>query len=327
MECQICFAENCNHKYTCDKCKKIICYDCLEMYINTTTDFLKCSCTKYIFTSSIEDVSNVQKYKTFLIKRIETNFFDDISSMREFLERTKNIREKRHNLMIKFPLCVQITIDNCFQKDLKRIKQKLEEKTKNIDFTKICHRTNCNGKIINNICGKCVSKYCDFCLEIQQESHQCKEENILSREYIKNMSITCPNCHLPIEKSSGCSYLTCAACDTKFEHTTNTISQSHGGHSAKVEVNTSYKILTDILKRYPLLSKKDVEKINKIESLELKYDKLMIKNLISNEQSKAIRYYEKYLEEQRKYKENLKILEKIHKASSQEELLALLKLV
>ncbi len=318
MECQICFAENCNSKYKCNKCKKIICYDCLEMYINTTSDFLKCSCTKYIFPSSIDSLPNIQKYKTFLIKRIEMNFFDDISSMREFSERAKNIREKRHQLMMKFPLCVQITIDNCFQKDLKHIKQKLEQKA--VDFTKICHRTNCNGKIVQNICDKCTSKYCDFCLEMEQEGHQCKEEDILSKEYIKNMGISCPNCHLPIEKSSGCSYLTCAACDTKFEHTTNTIS-IHGGHSTKVEVNSSYRILNDIVKKYPLLSKIDVEKINKLESFELKYDKSMIKNLISNEQSKAIRYYERYLEEQRRYKENLKILEKIQKASSQEELL------
>ncbi len=321
MECQICFAENCNNKYTCSKCKKIMCYSCLEMYINTTNDFLKCVCTEYIFPSSLENVQNVEKYNLFLMKRIEMNFFEDISSVKDLIERTKNIREKRHKLMLQFPLCIQYTIDNCFQKELKSVKQKLEKKK--VDFTKICHRSNCNGIIVSNSCRKCSSKYCEFCTEIELEGHQCKEEDLLSKQYIQNMDIKCPNCNIPIEKSSGCSYLTCAVCDTKFEHTTNVIS-NHGGHSTKIDVNTSYKVSVKLINKYPDLSKEIVEKINKMENYELKYDKSVIKNLISDKRSKALRYYERYIQEQKKYRENLKILEKLDRVSSKEEIIKLL---
>lgn len=322
MECQICFAENCRNKYTCFKCKKNMCYACLEMYINTTSDFLKCSCTEYIFPSSLEKVRNVEKYKLFLLKRIEMNFFDDISSMKDFLERTRNIREKRHNLMLDFPLCIKYTIDNCFQKELKSVKQKLDKKK--VDFTKICHRTSCNGTILsNNSCQKCSYKYCEFCMEIEDDGHKCNQEDILSKQYIQNIGIRCPNCNLPIEKSSGCSYLTCAACDTKFEHITNTVSR-HGGHSTKVDVNTQYKVSLKLLDKYPDLPKQIVEKINKIENYELKYDKSIIKNLISDKKSNSIRYYEKYMQEQKKYRDNIKILEKLNNASSKEDVLKFL---
>lgn len=312
-DCQICFTENCDKKYTCFKCKKNICYQCLEMYINCTSDFLKCACTEYILPSSLKDLNNIYKYKQFMLKRIELNFYDDLLSIKNYMDITSNIRKKRHELMMEFPKCINLLINSCFSKELNSIHVKFNKLKNQIDFTKICHISICDGTIVENTCNKCSCKYCDTCLEIQNEEHVCKNEDILSKNFIKDMSISCPKCKLPIEKSSGCSYITCAACNTKFDHTTNEVT-NYGGHSSLIQVKISKsEIFEEIKEKYPDIPKKVLDKIRILESLKLKHNTHMLKNLAKNKHEEAIKYYETYLQEQRKHKENIKILQRIRK--------------
>lgn len=324
MECQICFSTEYNDKFTCNKCKKNICFECLETYINITTDFLKCSCTEYILPSYLEKVKNIDKYKLFMIKRIEMNFFEDISSTKDFLGNVNQIRKKRQEIILKFPVCVKQTIESCFKKEFQSVQQKIQRRK--INLTKICHRSNCDGDISENICIKCTVKYCDFCMEIENEQHSCDGNDILSKNYIKNMSIFCPNCSLPIEKSSGCSYLTCAVCYTNFDHSTMNLS-THGGYSEKINVNTSSKTSTKLIEKYTDLPEQTLDKIFYIENYRLKYSKLMIKNLVLDNKDRCIKYYEKYLKEQKIYKEYLKILEKIDVSSNKESVIKIVESV
>lgn len=306
-DCQICFAENCTKNYTCFKCKKIICHGCLEMYINASSDFLKCACTEYIFPSCLSGVKNVEKYRQFMLKRIQMNFYNDLTSIKNHMEMKSNIREKRHKIAMHFPICIKYTIDNCFKKELETISIKLEKKQN--DMTKICHMTGCNGDIIGSSCNKCCSKYCDFCLEIEEDGHSCKEEDVLSKQFIKSMSISCPNCKLPIEKSSGCSYITCAVCDAKFDHNTNKLT-AYGGHSTKIELQDKHIVSREILSKFKEIPKQTVDKIVKLETMDLKFKTTTLSSLDDNE---ALKYYEKYLKEQKKYKETRKLLNNIRK--------------
>jgi hypothetical protein len=267
-ECQICFAEDCDEHYKCKRCKKITCFNCLEMYINTST-FLKCGCTEYIFPSDLKKVKNVEKYNTFFLKRIEGSFFEDISSIKNSIQVTKDIRKRRHELMMDLPYCIKYTVEKCFKGNLASVKQKLNKKE--MDLTRLCHNGNCDGTITENYhCNKCDTKYCEFCMEIGEEPHSCNEEDILSKNYIKSMNISCPKCRLPIEKSSGCSYITCAVCDTKFDHNTNTIGD-YGGHSTSVEVAKKYSIIPELLETFPDIPKDLVDKIELVENFKPKY--------------------------------------------------------
>lgn len=319
-ECQICFSEDCDTFYKCVTCKKITCYDCLEMYINTST-FLKCGCTSYILPSDIKNVKNITKYNDFFLKRIEGNFFEDINSVKNSIQTGHNIRKMRHELMLTLPYCIKYTVEICFVKELNNVKKKLSKLSKkenDIDLTRVCHNPICNGRISHDlICNTCDSKYCEFCMEIEDQSHSCNKEDILSKNYIKSMSITCPKCKLPIEKSSGCSYITCAICDTKFDHNTNTIG-NHGGHSTKVELK--FSIIPELLKTFPDLHKTIITQIDSIENYKPGYKEDIIKNILKNDKQTAIRYYEKYLKEQKKFKDNIKTIKNIKIAKSSEEI-------
>jgi LSD1 subclass zinc finger protein len=252
------------------------------------------------------------------MKRIQNNFFDDISS---YGGTHNELRKRRHELMMNFPYCVKFTIEQCFSKQLKSVKRIIENKIANM--TKICHSSFCDGIIQDDACIKCDTKYCDICAEIKEDGHTCNEEDILSKQFIQSMQISCPQCRLPIEKSSGCSYITCAVCDTKFDHTTGNISH-HGGHSVKVEIRKE-NLVADVLAKFANAPKEIIDKIESLERFKLKQNKDVIKNFIHNEKWKAIVAYEKYLQEKKIHKEVLRKMEKIKNAQSLEEISMILK--
>jgi hypothetical protein len=139
------------------------------------------------------------------------------------------------------------------------------------------------------------------------------------------MSIQCPNCKLPIEKSSGCSYLTCAACNTKFDHNTKKIT-NYGGHSTSVDIKQKEKVSNIIIAKFNDISKECIQKIQNLENYDLKYNVKMLKSIKDNTDT-TIKYYEKYLKQQKKYKENIVLLEKIKECQNTEQIYKFLSII
>jgi Hom_end-associated Hint/Homing endonuclease len=70
-----------------------------------------------------------------------------------------------------------------------------------------CLRTDCKGFLDNDYkCGICHIKVCKDCHEelIEDESHNCKEENIESVKAIQNETRPCPTCKTRVFKTEGC---------------------------------------------------------------------------------------------------------------------------
>jgi hypothetical protein len=275
------------------------------------------------------------------ITKIAKNFNDSFGAIlpSEFKNRVNTISEIKKNrgaalIFMKKDIFLRVGLfdesfflyyeDSDLLERLLKIKQNFS-KQEETNLTDICHITTCDGKIKNNTCIKCTVKYCDFCSEIEITGHSCNQEILLSKNFINSMSIQCPNCKLPIEKSSGCSYLTCAACNTKFDHNTKKIT-NYGGHSTSVDIKQKEKVSNIIIAKFNDISKECIQKIQNLENYDLKYNVKMLKSIKDNTDT-TIKYYEKYLKQQKKYKENIVLLEKIKECQNTEQIYKFLSII
>ena len=303
MSCMICISKISELGYKC-KCLNLICAECISEYIkHTSTIVLRCSCGELIKSSKVNcDEESISMYSTRILKQIELNNFSEITSIMEHNGTIAQIRRKRELDLNTFPACIQYCISTCYKKELQSVTKQRDKVIKQKIFKDMCANVWCTGNIINESCNKCNTIHCAECKEIKKEDHECNSDTLASLSLIDTTLHKCPNCQLPIEKSSGCSYLTCAACKTKFNHTTNEISSS-GGHSTLIEVTEKYSLAEKLN-----VSKKDKDKIRELENKKEPSPTTCIKYFVANEIERAVEAYEKYIIQQDKYKHTMEIL-------------------
>jgi hypothetical protein len=88
-----------------------------------------------------------------------------------------------------------------------------------------CPIGDCRGFLSSRYkCGICGGKVCSAChVELQDEKHDCDPDAIKTVEELKKTTRNCPNCQVPIYKSSGCDQMWCVACHTAFNWKTGAI--------------------------------------------------------------------------------------------------------
>ena len=79
-----------------------------------------------------------------------------------------------------------------------------------------CPLTNCEGVLFDQCCNVCKIKICIKCNQLKHKG-SCKEEEILSTQYIKVEMIKCSKCKTIIEHNGGCELITCI-CGNEFKH-------------------------------------------------------------------------------------------------------------
>jgi hypothetical protein len=82
---------------------------------------------------------------------------------------------------------------------------------------KKCSGDNCNGYIIDGICGMCTTKMCLKCEKIFEVDHECDENDVASVELIKKETKQCPKCKTNIFKIEGCYQMWCTQCNVAFD--------------------------------------------------------------------------------------------------------------
>lgn len=102
-------------------------------------------------------------------------------------------------------------------------KIKIMEKNDDKVYNFKCYITSCNGYICDYKCNICNVLICDKCLCIQEESHECKEEDIKTTELIHKETRPCPKCKTRIYKIDGCDQMWCTHCKTAFSWKTSQI--------------------------------------------------------------------------------------------------------
>lgn len=94
------------------------------------------------------------------------------------------------------------------------------------EFVRPCSGENCKGYIneVTGVCGICSKKTCLKCnVIVEEDEHECKEEDVLNWQEISKNSKPCPNCHTRIHKISGCNQMWCPQCHVAFNYMTGKI--------------------------------------------------------------------------------------------------------
>lgn len=334
MECQICFCgvdlKNC---YRCNVscCKKIMCYDCINVYIKHT-ELLLCACTKPISPLDLPvTIENLGIYEKSILRQIEMKNFDKINYQKDYKETIEFLREERRKIIKEFPVCIQFTIETCYSKEMKKISKEYDLRIKEannllkkVNFANICGNNWCNGQLAeegtrNLKCTKCETLHCVDCKEIVKNGwfgHECKKEDLESLKFIQEELFKCPNCNLSIQKSSGCSYITCAGCNTKFDHTTGEIG-NYGGHSKAVKIYETENLSRQMKGK---VSRNLLGRLTRLEEIVAKEPNVdnIVKAYANQQIEKAIGFYFAYLEEKAqhdRYLEQLKKLNELKKVS------------
>ena len=210
----------------CPYCHYVSCEKCTRQYVLTTIHEAHCmSCRKPWTYSFLESIFS----KSFLKK--------------EYREKQENMlfeREKAYFPKTQLALMYETQLEQCneisrtVRKQIQELTMRLQEqsdKKKQIQqklcqpmkVASHCPDRSCTGMIINHQCGICKSTVCSICNVIQNETHVCKEEDLQSIAYIRETSKACPQCHVMIQRTSGCDHMWCTSCHTAFRWSTLTI--------------------------------------------------------------------------------------------------------
>jgi len=104
---------------------------------------------------------------------------------------------------------------------VRRGKQRMQQKK----YIKKCLTENCDGCLDDSWeCSLCLVKYCERCREpLDNDSHECNEDTVLSISYMEKDSKPCPKCGIQIFKIEGCNHMWCTQCHTSFHWITGSL--------------------------------------------------------------------------------------------------------
>jgi len=92
------------------------------------------------------------------------------------------------------------------------------------EFIMRCQVSECKGFLSTAYkCELCSAFTCSKCLEVINENHECKPENIASAETIKKETKPCPKCSTRIHKIDGCNQMWCTNCNTPWDWITQKV--------------------------------------------------------------------------------------------------------
>jgi len=252
--CIICF---CNEEFTlkcADKlCTTRVCQDCFETYLNHCLGekmLVKClnsHCKSYIISDSFKRGNTYfELYKKVLLTAFLNSQGAIVRDKMNVTKLVEDLRTSRKQFVKTFPKAIELVIDIALSKKLNNIgkQNKLYVKSIVSKSNRMCMNSHCNGKMSQEEdhfeCLKCSTRFCKDCEKILKEDHECKQEDLDSLNLILTIP-KCPNCSIPIQRSEGCSGMTCASCQTVFDYNTGEISD-HGSTNVSIgPQRTSFK--------------------------------------------------------------------------------------
>lgn len=348
-DCSICYFSIDGVSYHClnnTNCSSVICGDCLKSYIEyLDKDNLgilpKCpdkKCNNEYTYSEIKRTDNndiIKTYEKLCFDYIKKEKVDDLiisMSQDSIIERIR--QEKLEFIKKSFPIAISYVVENSLKSKLLKISKNNSEHIKKMikRNSKKCPNSYCvTGYLDSKLeCLKCFDKFCEKCEQKIKTGteHKCKDDDLKTIEILKDI-IKCPTCHLPITKSSGCNYMTCASCGTKFDYISGN-KTTHGGHSTQITLRRTLKqsvefkkenkydediirLLVEIEEKEPSIY--NFDRIMKILKEYLLLDEVEQKIYEYKVQQKITTKYEKYLiskQKQKNFYNKLDSIQRLH---------------
>ena len=258
-ECIICFSTQDDSFVRC-KCNTCVCDPCMQEYMG--------HCKKEINKIATCPYCNaIFEYESFAYSRIlesyvedfyvyirkEPTFNNQINTIINNVAIIRRMKEDRLNFMNSLPnaisVCIRIALKDKYDSVMKV----------NIDNIPVSQNIKCfngicpNGKLTlmedEYICDSCENHFCVRCHKIILMNHVCKREDLDSAAYLENL-VHCPTCNVPTEKISGCDYVTCSMCKTKFNYATGQESDYGGPRNSQIVNNNVYTLSQEIKNKY-----------------------------------------------------------------------------
>jgi hypothetical protein len=211
--------------------------------------------------SFLNDNMTARFIKTTLNQKIKNKLYDIekqfIPLTQEFVQMTK-IKDSLNNTLKELREAYKHSRDPDLLKEISELHVKVHEiETKlngEICTTMLakyhpCPSSGCKGYVDHNTwkCGLCMTCCCERCLCLKHEEHECKQEDILSYELIKNETKPCPKCTAPCFKVDGCDQVFAVCCKIAFSWNTGKIDKSGYIHAPDY-----YKWMTQTGKEIPI---------------------------------------------------------------------------
>jgi hypothetical protein len=269
-DCLVCFCpiEPNEVSITCasPECTAHVCGDCAERYMEfakTEKSMPTCpvqACRADFLYSEVKAKLPQSATRTF--EETCMAYLDiHLEKQIQDLDRTKNLvsdfRNKRDEFIQQFPAGIGLLVKTAFPMKMRKIESdnlKREKKLLNSLAHKRCCNPLCDGTLNSDFeCFKCGMKFCMQCeRDLKPDSHtphQCRQEDIDSLNFIKDC-VECPTCKVPVLRSYGCNFITCARCKTNFDYNTGRRTLAGNHDDTSITWNISTKLMDTIGRRY-----------------------------------------------------------------------------
>lgn len=252
IDCFICCDEyeKCKIVKCTNSCDVNMCELCFETMVQFSTKEhilpkcpnLNCKSEYYISSFDGYDIQMVDQYLTILHKHLMTKHDKEISYDDMKKKLIDEFYKNKLTYINSYPKAITKIISIAYPKKLKSVKDSIKIKinAKLNELKKPCINPLCVGKLDADYqCVLCSRKYCKECEMQKEDEHECDENILKDKEYIKTIP-KCPRCSLPILKSWGCDNMTCSHCRTNFSYERGVFTVA-GNHDVDSQIKLNSK--------------------------------------------------------------------------------------
>lgn len=228
------------------ECRLIACSECVETMVKVCRDTVRsmptCECRCEYTHSQLLPVLSTEIMEMYIVmckRNLELDNPTSTVSRADHAAMITAVRQRiRKNMSEALPAAVVHTmIISGLEKKLIEREQKNSVFKAPQELLRQCVSFTCKGKLVDNgqvlKCHKCSLLVCKACDVVRSAvAHTCRKEDLDTVESLKDVK-KCPKCGVPATRGSGCIFVTCPYCDTKFDSTTG-IPSPCGGHKEGV---------------------------------------------------------------------------------------------
>lgn len=254
MECTVCF-EPVDGGVRCKNrsCTSLMCLPCVSEYLDVALGdkrIPKCPCNTYYLLSDLPP-GLAAKYGQCCLAELVGKHGDAVRKRWETSNVLVELRKARLVFLTqRFPAAIAYTAQVIMPHKLRALDKQVTERTKKkVQSTRrICMNLTCSGSLDENLtCMTCHTFFCNDCEKVRRDGHVCDPNDVESVQAIRQI-MRCPNCNLPIHRSAGCNYMTCANCNHNFNYITGEASD-HGSHNAAIPQQVAESRLLSVVHR------------------------------------------------------------------------------
>ncbi len=257
----------------------------------------------------------LQEFARCSYKAIYNKFINKIEQVNNQKMLLQKIREENMKFINEFPAAVGYVIKVALQHKQKQITSKNRIIINNEKPGLKCFNLFCTGFLDDDFkCRLCEVQFCKNCERCKTVHHQCKQDDVATIQMIKSI-VKCPNCKVPVVKSEGCNYMTCARCQTNFDYIDGTVTE-HGNHGKYIPISDTSYTLSQTYKEYGQAIVNLLAGIERLQPQNMTEEIIAKKFVEKQSPEEILKYYTKYIKNKnmiQTYIRCLNMIEEEHK--------------